>query len=69
MLRRTQARLLLTLVATAAVVVAGLAAFQLAERGRVKRLLASRVEEENANFDKLLELKGASLRMFAVDYT
>jgi signal transduction histidine kinase len=69
MLHRTQVRLTLLLALATAAIVAGLVLFQQGEQGRMKRFFASRVEEQDVTFDKLVELKGASLEMFAVDYT
>jgi signal transduction histidine kinase len=47
----------------------GLMLYQRTERARIHRFFLQRVQEENSTLDKLLELKGASLEMFAVDYT
>ena len=69
MLHKTQTRLLFILVIAICAVAGGLALFQRAERGRIHRLFLQREQEENATLDKLLELKGASLELFAVDYT
>ncbi len=69
MLNRTQTRLVLLLIAAAVAVVVGLLLFQGSERSRMRRFFAQREQEENSTFDKLLELKGAALEMFAYDYT
>jgi signal transduction histidine kinase len=69
MWHRTQTRLTLLLIGTAAAVVVGLVLFQRADRGRLGSFFAQREKEENATFDKLLELKGGPLEMFAYDYT
>jgi len=69
MLHRTQTRLTLLLVVAAVAVVVGLVLFQGSERSRMRRFFAQREQEENVTFDKLLELKGGPLEMFAYDYT
>lgn len=69
MMHKTQTRLLLILLIAIGAVAGGLVLFQRSERGRIHRLFLQRTQEENATLDKLLELKGASLEMFTVDYT
>jgi signal transduction histidine kinase len=69
MLHKTQARLILVLLVAIGVLTGGLVLYQRAERARIHRFFLLRVQEENSTLDKLLELKGASLEMFAVDYT
>jgi signal transduction histidine kinase len=69
MLHRTQARLVLVLLGFVGALTGGLMMYQRAERGRIHRFFLERVQEESSTLNKLLELKGASLEMFTVDYT
>jgi signal transduction histidine kinase len=69
MLHKTQTRLVFVLLLAIGSLAGGLVLYQRAERARIHRFFLQRVREENSTLDKLLELKGASLRMFAVDYT
>jgi signal transduction histidine kinase len=69
MLNRVQFRLVVLLVVVVGAILAGLVLLQQGEQRRMHQFYLSRVEEENATLDKLLELKGASLEMFAYDYT
>jgi len=69
MIHRVQVRLTLLLIAATVAVVVGLIGFQHLECRRMRLFFANRVTEENETFAKLLELKGASLEMFAFDYT
>jgi signal transduction histidine kinase len=69
MLHKTQTRLVLVLLIAIGVLAFGLVLYQRAERARIHRFFLQRVQEENSTLDKLLELKGASLQMFAFDYT
>jgi signal transduction histidine kinase len=69
MLHKTQTRLVFVLLVAIGALAGGLVLYQRAERARIHRFFLQRVQEENATLDKLLELKGASLEMFAVDYT
>jgi signal transduction histidine kinase len=68
-LYKTQTRLIVVLLFAIGALAGGLVLFQQSERGRIHRLFLQRVQEENSTLDKLLELKGAPLQMFAVDYT
>jgi signal transduction histidine kinase len=69
MLYKTQTRLILVLLIAFGTLAGGLVLYQRAERARIHRFFLQRVQEENSTLDKLLELKGASLQMFAFDYT
>jgi len=69
MLHKTQTRLILILLVTIGALDGGLLLSQRAERARTRRFSLQLKQEENATLDKLLELRGASLGMFAVDYT
>lgn len=69
MLHKTQTRLVLVLLVAVGALAGGLVLFQRAERTRIHRFFQRRVQEESATLDKLLELKGAALAMFASDYT
>jgi sensor domain CHASE-containing protein len=68
-LHKTQTRLVFILLIAIGALAGGLAVFQRSERGRIHRLYLQRVQEENSTLDRPLELKGASLEMFTVDYT
>jgi signal transduction histidine kinase len=68
-LHKTQARLVFVLLIAVGALAIGLMLFQRAERARVHRFFLRQAQEENSTMDKLLELKAASLRMFAFDYT
>ena len=69
MLNKTQTRLILVLLVAIGALAGGLVLYQRAERGRIHRFFMQSERKENTTLDKLLELKGASLQMFAVDYT
>jgi signal transduction histidine kinase len=69
MLNKVQTRLILILLITIGALDGGLLLSQRAERAGIHRFSLQIKQEENATLDKLLELKGASIEMFAVDYT
>jgi len=69
MLHRTQTRLVLVLLGAIGALTGGLVMYQRAGRARIHRFFLERVQEESSTLNKLLELKGASLEMFTVDYT
>ena len=69
MLHKTQTRLVFVLLVAMGALAGGLVLYQRVERARIHRFFQLRESEETATLDKLLELKGASLEMFARDYT
>ncbi len=66
---QTETRVVLAVGLVTVLMLVGLVLHRQAEQGRIRRLFEQRVEEENAAFDKLLELKGEALAMFVYDYT
>src|SRR3972149_4389404 len=65
----TQARLILLLLVLSGVFVGALTLFRYLDAERADRLYDDVAREQRSAFGKLLDLKGASLRSFSVDYT
>ncbi len=66
---RTETRVVLLVGLVTAAVLVGLVLHRFAEQNRIRRLFDRRIAEESAMFDKLVEVQGASLEMFARDYS
>jgi len=62
-------RLALFILIVTVAFMAGLTVIRWMETKEVNALFADREREENLNFDKLLELKGLSLKTMSLDYT